>query len=291
MTRLLLLECSLYGFKKFYELQKKYKDKKMIIPRIAIKRAFSAIVIVYNEFKESTGLFNFAFYGTMLQEHYHALIRAMAGGVDTLENTMNCISKSNIVFNIQNKLGINHIKRTRLSVGGTHYDPEIHKDDFECEINPLYLIERLTDMSIFGNYQEFDDLLHIKCISFLHAVSEGSLRFTRENRHFYHGRRILSREITNSKEIKYMKEKNDENNNEKSNEKNNENNNEKIDENNNEKIDENSEEIKEMLENEEITDTQLEELFEKVDSAKFSNEIDEANNDLNQDEFEEEEEE
>lgn len=165
--------------------------------RNVIKRAFSTIAIIYNESKELTGFIQFCIL-------WYNATKALScpylkyGRFDILVNTMNCISKSNIVFNIQDKLGINNIKRTRLSVGDTHHDSEIRKDDFEWEINPLYLIERLTEMSIFRNYQELYDLIQIKLISFFHMVSEGSLRFTRENKHFYQGRRILSREITNS---------------------------------------------------------------------------------------------
>lgn len=84
-TRLFLLECALYGFKKFYELQKKFNDRKMIMPRIAIKRSFVTVAFVHIEFLESEGIFNFAIYGTMLQEHFHAIIRGMADGVDTLD--------------------------------------------------------------------------------------------------------------------------------------------------------------------------------------------------------------
>lgn len=97
-TRLFLLECALYGFKKFYELQKKFYDRKMIMPRIAIKRAFVTVTFVYIEFLESEGIFNFAIYGTMLQEYFHALIRGIADGVDTLNRTMLFIEKSSIYF-------------------------------------------------------------------------------------------------------------------------------------------------------------------------------------------------
>lgn len=65
----------------------------MIMPRIAIKRAFETIAFVYIEFLESEGIFNFTIYGTMLQEHFHALIREMADGVDTLNRTMLYIEK------------------------------------------------------------------------------------------------------------------------------------------------------------------------------------------------------
>lgn len=205
-TRLFLLECAIYGFKKFYELQKQRNNKKIIMPRIAIKRAFVAVVIVYTELKQSEGIFNFALFGTMLQEHYHALIRGMARGVDTLANTMSCIEKSSIVYNIQCNQGTKNIKRTRFSVGGTHFNPDIHIDKFECNLNPLYIIEKLKRMSAFGNHQDFDELFCSQLNSFISTVGEGSLRITSENKNFHIGRRILSREITNSNEAKKMME-------------------------------------------------------------------------------------
>lgn len=233
-TRLYLLECAIYGFKKFYDLQKQKRNKKMIIPRIAIKRAFTAVVIVYTELKQSEGIFNFAIYGTMLQEHYFALIRGMARGVNTLENTMLFIEKSNFISNIQHKQGTRNIKRSRFSVGGTHFNSDVHVDEFECNLNPLYIIEKLEKMSIFGNYQDFDEFFYHKLNSFLEVVGEGSLRFTNENKHFHYGRRILSREITNSTEEKKIIKINDD-----------------------------------------ITDTQLEEIYNEDNADQFKKDIEE----------------
>ena len=203
-TRLFLLECYIYGFKKIYELQKKDKNRKMIMPRIAIKRALVTVSIVYAEFEASTGVFNFAQYGTMLQEHFHALIRGMAQGVDTLDNTMNCIEKSNIIFNIQSRQETNTIKRTRYSVEGTHYDPNIYTNEFGGNLNSFYVIERLEKMSVFGNYLDIKDDFYINLYSFIDSVGKGSLRFTREDKNFRQGRNILAREITNAKELKDM---------------------------------------------------------------------------------------
>lgn len=50
--------------------------------------------------------------------NFQVLLKAFENG--------NFITTSKIIFNIQSKLGINNIKRTRLLVGVTHYDPEVH---------------------------------------------------------------------------------------------------------------------------------------------------------------------
>lgn len=93
-TRLFLVECSMFCFMKFYEIKTKINSKTNIMPQIAINRGFSTVAIVWKEFSDSTGVSNFALHGTMLQEHYQALVRGIARNVDRLENTLNCISKS-----------------------------------------------------------------------------------------------------------------------------------------------------------------------------------------------------
>lgn len=201
-TRLFLLECAIFGFMKFFDIQEKIKSKTNIMPQIAIKRGFATVSIVWKEFHDSVGIFNFAQHGTMLQEHYHALIRGMARGVDTLTNTLNCISKSSIVYDIQKRQGTKTVKRARYSVGGTHYDPDIHKINAEFYLKPFYLIERLTEMSIFGNYQEFDDNFIPALLSFFEIIGHGSLRIKNTHKSFHQGRHILSREITNANECK-----------------------------------------------------------------------------------------
>lgn len=195
--RLFLLECAIFGFTKFYDIQKEIKRKTNIISQIAIKRGFAKVSIVWKKFHDSIGVFNFAQHGTMLQEHYHALIRGMARGIDTLTNTLNCISKSSIVYDIQKRQRTKTVKRARYSVGGTHYDLSIHKINFGFDLKSFYLIERLTEISIFGNYQEFDDNYNKALLSFYEIIGYGSLRIKNTSRNFHQGRHILSREITN----------------------------------------------------------------------------------------------
>ena len=148
-TRLFLMECALYGFSKFYEIQLSTGKKMEIMPQIAIKRAFSTIALIWKEFKDSKGIFKFADFGTMLQEHYHGLLRGMAKGVDTLDNTINCIVKSNIVMDIQSRNGLNFRKKTRFSVGGIHFDPEKHTLDIPFEYEPKIIIEKLFQLSSY----------------------------------------------------------------------------------------------------------------------------------------------
>ena len=205
-TRLYLLECALFGFKRFYEIQIKNNSKTEIMPQMAIKRAFVSIAIVWKEFKESSGVFNFAFYGTMLQEHYHSLVRGMAKGVDTLERTVSCIAKSNIILDIQNKEGINLIKGKRYSVGGTHFNPEIHKTEFiqNFDYEPYFVINRLENLTIYGKQKIFSDIFIDLFRSFIDSIGKGSLRISCQKQ-FHYGRKIMSREITNSKEEKIAK--------------------------------------------------------------------------------------
>lgn len=66
--------------------------------------------IVISKLKQSEGIFNFAVYGTMHQEHYHALICGMAKSVDTLENEILSKNKSNFVSNIK------YIQRNRKKI-------------------------------------------------------------------------------------------------------------------------------------------------------------------------------
>lgn len=138
----------------------------------------------------------------MLQEHFHALIRGMAGGVDTIDNTINCIIRSSIIREIHERQGSIVSGRTRYSVGGTHYRPDLHKSELIYEDTPENIIERLEKMSIYGNYTEFPDLFILCFCSFLETLCAGSLRISCSNKHFHYGRKIISREITNSIEIK-----------------------------------------------------------------------------------------
>lgn len=170
------------------------------MPQLALKRAFVSCVLVWKEFYDSDGIFNFSQFGTMLQEHFHGLLRGMANGNDTLENTIRCIVRSNSIADIQNKLKNPCQKKTRFSVGGTHYDSNIHKEEYIPDLTPKFIIERLQQMSIYGNYKEFKDLFLITFFAWIENVSRSSLRITCTDKHFHYGRRIISREITNSQE-------------------------------------------------------------------------------------------
>lgn len=136
----------------------------------------------------------------MLQEHYHGLLRGMARGVDTLDNTINCIVKSNIVMDIQSRNGMNFGKKTRYSVGGIHFDPEKHTVDIPFEYEPKIIIEKLFQLSSYGEDHDDADITVLQLKPFLDIISKGSLRIRCTNKHFHYGRRIVSREITNYKE-------------------------------------------------------------------------------------------
>ena len=188
-TRLYILECAMFGLYNFYKIQQKRQNATEIMPAIANKRAFTAVSLAWFEFKNSHGIFKFSNLGTMLQEHFHALIRGMTKGVDTVENTINCIIRSNIVLEIHERHGSIASGRTRYSVGGTHYIPDLHTSEFIYEDKPENIIERLEKMSIYGNYTDFPDLF-IPCFSsFIETLSEGSLRIACTNKHFHYGRK------------------------------------------------------------------------------------------------------
>lgn len=198
--RLFLLECALYGFRKFYQIQLETKKKMEIMPQIAIKRAFSTIALIWKEFIDSNGIFKFAEFGTMLQEHYHGLLRGMTKGVDTLDNTINSFVRNNIVMDIQSKNGLNFRKKTRFSVGGIHFDPQKHVLDIPFEYTPKDIIEKLFQLSSYCEDNGDADIFIIQLKSFLETISKGSLRLKCPDKHFHFGRRIISREITNFKE-------------------------------------------------------------------------------------------
>ena len=200
-TRLYLMECAMLGFKRFYSIQQKSGDASEIMFSVDIKRAFSDISLAWNEFQKSQGIFKFSNLGTMLQEHYHALVRGMARGVDTIDNKINCIIRSNIVLEIHERQGSVVSSRARYSVGGTHYNPDSHRSEFLFEDQPEDVIERLEKMSIYGNYTDFRDMFNQCFCSFIETLSAGSLRISCTNKHFHYGRKIISREITNSIEI------------------------------------------------------------------------------------------
>lgn len=125
------------------------------------------------------------------QEHYHGLIRGMSKGVDTLQNTLNCISKSNIIQDIQNQFQLNFRKKTRFSVGGVNFDN--NKTDYiECNIDfsPQEIINQLEQLSVYGKGHNIDELFIPKLIFYSDEIGKSSLR-------------IISREITNHQELKY----------------------------------------------------------------------------------------
>lgn len=205
-TRLFLMECALFGFKKFYDIQNKIQKKSELMPQIAIKRAFCTIAIAYKEFKNSSDIFNFAQIGTMLQEHYHGLLRGMSKGVDSFQNAVNNISKSNIILDIQTKFQMNFKKKTRYSVGGIHFNnKKLNYIEFECDMKPDEIIDQLEQISSYGKNKKVSELFVQTLISFTEEIGKYSLRIMCTNKHFHYGRRIILREITNANESKDMK--------------------------------------------------------------------------------------
>ena len=172
------------------------------MPQQAIIRAFSTCVILWKELRDCDGYFNFAQWGTMLQEHFHGVIRGMSHGNDSLDNTIRSIARSHIIIDILNKQNNQKKRRTRYSVGGTHYDKQIHKAEYIFSVGPKEIVERLEKMSIYGNRQEFNDYFLTDFYSWVEIISTGSLRISCTDKHFHYGRRIISREITNSQDLK-----------------------------------------------------------------------------------------
>lgn len=80
----------------------------------------------------------------MIQVHYHWLIRGIAKGVNTISNTINCISKSSIIVEIQNKLELNFRKKTWFSVDDINFDN--NKEDclvVKSDFSPDLIIDQL----------------------------------------------------------------------------------------------------------------------------------------------------
>lgn len=95
------------------------------------------------------------------------------------------LKKAVFIFNIKADQETNKIRRTRFSVGGTHYNPSIHTKELDCNINPFYIIETLEKMWGFGSYQEFNEIIIAKLLSFIEDIGKGSLHITRENKHYW----------------------------------------------------------------------------------------------------------
>ena len=112
-----MLECAIFGFKRFFDLQIEFNSKTDIMPQMEIKRAFSSVVLIWNELKNCKDTFKFSQWGTMLQEHFHGTVRGMSHGIDTLDNTINSIVRSNIIYGITNKQKAQLNCKTRYSVG------------------------------------------------------------------------------------------------------------------------------------------------------------------------------
>ena len=183
------MECALYGFKKFIDIQTKLKNKSEVIHQIALKRAFCTIALVMKEFNDSTGIFSFAKWGIMIQEHYHGLLRGMAKGVDALNNTLNCISKNNIILDIQNQFQLGFWKKTRFFVGGINFDND--KTDYiewSCDFTANEIIDQLERLSIYGKGREIDELFILKLISFVDEIGKGSLRISCTQKHCHYGK-------------------------------------------------------------------------------------------------------
>ena len=92
-------------------------------------------------------------------------------------------------------------KKTRYSVGGIHFDPEKHTLDIPFEYEPKIIIEKLFQLSSYGEDHDDADIF---------VIQLKSLRIRCTNKHFHYGRRIVSREITNYKESQSSAEINEE---------------------------------------------------------------------------------
>lgn len=168
--------------------KKQIKDTTEIIPQQAIKRAFAACTIIWKELKECDGFFNFAQWGTMVQEHFHVLIRGMTHGADALNNTIMSIARSNIIMDIMNKQHNQKKRKTRYSVGGTHFDSSIHINEYIFPYAPQAIVERLEKMSTYGNREEFHDDFIYDFYSWIEIINKGSLPISCTNKHFHYGR-------------------------------------------------------------------------------------------------------
>lgn len=209
-SRLYLLKCACLTYMKAYMHQEESKKKNEFQPQTSLKRAINTLSILYEEFESCGDYFPWDRYGTMVQEHFHGNVRGLNPGNDDCETLMNSIAKSAIIFNLKPQIGLKNTARTRLSVGGIHWEESIHtKNAIPNKNGVSYLPEHVVDVIWNDVYSPSDDSQIIKesIHQWIRDVSESTFRL-KTSFATHRGRSILSRQVTNSVDFKkkYIKD-------------------------------------------------------------------------------------
>ena len=139
----------------------------------------------------------------MPQENFHGLIRGLTANNDNCETIMLNIARASLIYRYKRDLNIPTGIRTRLSVGGIHWNEEQHKMSALPMINgiiidPSDVVAFMFSKSVY-NFKNENDAIHEGPIKeWIANVSQGTFRLKTTFKAFY-GRHILSRQITNSR--------------------------------------------------------------------------------------------
>ena len=198
-SRLFLLKTSFLLYMRIFKIQK--DEGNQYQTQISLIRALNTIPVIYEEFNKAQQTFAFDHYSTMPQEHFHGHVRGVHTNDDSAEAIFNSIAKAHIIKQIKHELNMKPTVRSRLSVGGIHWDYKKHTLNAVPNCNESDIIEFLFANSSFGGNSSYinNQIILQKLRNWIDSISIGTLIF---KTHFtmYQGRHILSRQITNSQE-------------------------------------------------------------------------------------------
>lgn len=205
-SRLLLLKIAFLIYMRIYEMQCQRKSKNEFQMQISLMRAINTIAVLYEEFEKSEDSFCFARYSTMIQEHFHGQIRGMNTNNDNVNEVLRNIAKAALIYQYKRELDIPTNIKTRLSVGGIHWEDKVHTYtalplENDVIIDCQTIIDFFFSKSVYKTHCENRKTLNTGIIEWINKVKEGTYMLTTSYKAF-HGRHILTRQITNSKNVK-----------------------------------------------------------------------------------------
>ena len=205
-SRLLLLKIAFTMYMKIYEMQIDKKSKSEFQTQISLIRALNTIAVLYEEFERSEKSFCFARYSTMIQEHFHGHIRGLNTNNDNVEEILFNIAKAGLVYQYKRELDIPTNVKTRLSVGGIQWDADVHKSSAipfaeDIVVTPELICDFFLSYSCYQKQCEERNKIYESIMEWISKVASGTYKL-KTTFNAYHGRHILTRQITNSKELK-----------------------------------------------------------------------------------------
>ena len=213
-SRLFLLETAFRMYMNMYDIQIAAGNKTELQPQISIIRALNTIAILYAEFSECKKYFPFARYSTMPQEHFHGLVRCMHFNNDSYDIVLKNTARASLSLQYMSDLGIQYAARTRLSVGGITWHEEncplnsLPKNGSEV-LSPQEISQFLFEMSSYGSEESRDyNIVHI--FDFWVEKASAGTYVLKRGPFAKRGRHILTRQISNSRNIKQRYVKNEE---------------------------------------------------------------------------------